>query len=100
MQIEDVEKLAELARIEMAAEEKEEILKDLQGILGYVDQVRKAPVETGEGELKVKNVLREDNPQSAHAGGGGPHETGIYTEKLLAEATDKQDNYVKVKKIL
>lgn len=91
MQIKDVEKLAELARIDMGEIEKEEILKDLGSILGYVDQVKNAPVSESQAEYILRNVMREDI---------NPHETGIYTDKILAEAPDKQGGYVKVKKIL
>ena len=102
MEIKDVEKLAELARIEISKEEKEGILKDLQGILGYVDQVQMAPVgargstqmgtQINADEISVIliNVMREDKE---------PHQTGIYTDKILAEAETK-DGYVKVRKIL
>jgi len=92
MTIKDVEKLAELARIEMADSEKQEFLDNLESILGYVGQIQE--VTTGEIEKKageIRNVMREDN---------NPRESGNYTEKILAEAPDKQDGFFKVKKIL
>jgi len=44
MQIKDVEKLAELSRIEIPDSEKGSILNDLQSILSYIDQIEKAEV--------------------------------------------------------
>ncbi len=90
----DIEKLAELARIELTAPEKEALRKDIDGILGYVDQIKNAPVKTGEGaRLKepVRNVLRADEK---------PHETGANTEAIAAEFPKREGNSLKVKKIL
>ncbi|KKQ35054.1 MAG: Aspartyl/glutamyl-tRNA(Asn/Gln) amidotransferase subunit C [Candidatus Nomurabacteria bacterium GW2011_GWB1_37_5] len=87
-----MEKLAELARIEINDEEKNELLGDLQAILGYVEQVNKAStVNQVNQAIEHVNIMREDKE---------PHETGIYTDKILAEVPESQDGYVKVKKIL
>ena len=92
MDLQTVEKLAQLARIEISAKEKEELLKDLQGILGYIDQVQSVSVDMGEREAgEVRNVMREDVD---------PHEAGMYTEKILASAPASENGYVKVKQIL
>ncbi len=91
MQLSDVEKLAELARLELASEEKEVILKDLQAILGYVDQISKAPMSEIKKEHSLRNVMREDE---------NPHAAGIYTEKILAAAPETKDGFIKVQKIL
>jgi aspartyl-tRNA(Asn)/glutamyl-tRNA(Gln) amidotransferase subunit C len=92
MTIDDVNKLATLARIEMSAEEKQEFLENMESILGYVDQIKKATVEGVEREVgDVRNVMREDND---------PHESGAYTDKILAQAPGSQDGFLKVKKIL
>lgn len=98
MEIRDIEKLAKLARIELTDAEKETFAKDLENILKYVDQIRE--VATGDGRedrraevSEVFNVLREDvvSPD---------HDTGQFTEKILAEVPSTQDGFVKVKKIL
>ena len=39
----------------------------------------------------MRNVMRED---------ANPHESGIYTEKMLEQAPAREGNYIKVKKIL
>ncbi len=92
MELKDIEKLAELARIEMSQEEKEKILKDMDGILGFVNQIQEAKVDITEREAgEVRNIMREDE---------NPHESGKYTEEILAEVPKVRDNYVEVKKIL
>lgn len=92
MTIDDVNKLATLARIEMSAEEKQEFLQNMESILGYVDQIKKATVEGIEREIgDVRNVMRED---------ADPHESGAYTDKILAQAPGTQDGFLKVKQIL
>jgi len=90
MEIKDVENLAELAKIELNQEEKEQILKDMDGILAYVKQIEDVEVEDIVTEYNHKNVWRED----------------IITEKdfdmnlILEQFPDSHDNFVKVKKIL
>jgi aspartyl-tRNA(Asn)/glutamyl-tRNA(Gln) amidotransferase subunit C len=88
----EIERLAELARIEVDEEETQSLAKDIEAILGYVTLVQKVAGETGEPEKPaLVNVLRED---------ANPHESGIYTDALLSVAPEKEGGYVKVKKIL
>jgi len=92
MEIKDIEKLAELSRIEMSDEEKTTMLSEMDSILGFVDQIQEAT--TGEIEPKVGavyNVFREDE---------NPHESGEHTEDILREVPKTRDGYVEVKKIL
>ena len=86
--------LAKLARIEMAESEAETLSKEFDAILKYVGEVKSIPSipeEFKKENFALKNVMRED---------GHPHETGIYTEKILSQAPQREGNYVKVKKIL
>ncbi|MEX2010389.1 MAG: Asp-tRNA(Asn)/Glu-tRNA(Gln) amidotransferase subunit GatC [Parcubacteria group bacterium] len=96
MNPDEVKKLATLARIEIDDAEAERLTQQFEAILGYVADVRKAVGETEENMTKssnfgLKNVMREDT---------NPHESGVYTEKLLAEAPDRSGNLIKVKNIL
>ena len=80
-------------RLETA--EAEKLAGEFEAILTYVGEVKKiAPgADAGQkpAELALKNVLRED---------ANPHESGIYTEAVLANAPAREGEYVKVKKIL
>jgi len=92
MELSDVDKLAELARIEMTKEEKDELLGDMQEILRFVEQISDVATEekpVGPGEHR--NIMRED---------ANAHESGVHTEDILNEAPKTNDGYVEVKKIL
>jgi len=101
---EDIQKLAELSRIKIAPEEQESLRTEIESILGYVDQIKKASqvsvsanassgasgvptVEAG----SLHNVMRED---------GEPHMPSEFTEKILSVAPAREGDYLKVKKIL
>ncbi len=89
MDIKDVENLAELARLELTEEEKGEILKDMGGILAYVGQIEALDVEVSP-EYQVKNVWREDNTE----------DRDFSRDLIIEQFPDKQDDFLKVKKIL
>ncbi|MEK7539313.1 MAG: Asp-tRNA(Asn)/Glu-tRNA(Gln) amidotransferase subunit GatC [Patescibacteria group bacterium] len=96
MDIEDVENLAELARIELSGDEKKEILSDMKGILEYVKQIEKVkmPIRQLADEKNeynnLINVWREDKIESRE----------FSKELILGQFPDTQDGFLKVKKIL
>ncbi len=98
----DIEKLATLSRITIPEEQMDKVAKDIGTILAYLDQIKEitpaqtdadrgADFATKNFNVGVKNVMREDSE---------PHESGLYTEKLLKSAPKSQDGYIEVKKIL
>ena len=90
MDIKDVEKLAELAKIELKEEEKETVLKDMEGILEYVKVIENVEVPDVEPVYNQKNVWREDEIKSS-----------VFSNDLIIKQfPDAQDNFLKVKKIL
>ena len=97
MQLEDIKKLANLARIDMSEGEMKEIAKDFDSILAYVGQVQKVSNLKNEKSTKksedyfLHNVMREDVVTN---------KKGEYTEKILKDAPDTQDGFLKVKQIL
>lgn len=96
MDKEKVLNLAKLARIEIGDEEAESLSKEFDIILGYVGEVKKVDKvdkvdKLDKEESPSRNVMREDRE---------PHESGIYTEKILAQAPAREGAYIKVKKIL
>ncbi len=92
MTIEEVAKLARLARIEISEEEKAEFVANFDSILAYVDIIKKATVEGIKPEIgELRNVMREDE---------NPYEGGTFTDKILNQAPATQDKFVKVRKIL
>lgn len=98
MQLEDIKKLADLARIDMDEKEMKEIAKDFDAILAYVSQVQEVSSRQGlaEGEKSsedyfLQNVMREDVVTNAG---------GEYTDKILKQAPDTENGFLKVKQIL
>ncbi len=90
--IEDIDRLAALARIEIPEAEKETLRKEVDSILAYVADIQKASGTVPPHEdHAVRNVLRNDD---------APHLRGEHTADLLSEAPRTQDGYIKVKKIL
>ena len=91
MQLEDVKKLATLARIDMSEEEMTEIAHDFDSILAYVGQVQEVAGKiTAEPIHTLTNVMRSDTVTNT---------PGEYTEKITALMPDT-DGYLKVKKVL
>ncbi len=91
IEIKDIEKLASLARIDIKDSEKESLRTEINSILTYVGQIQSAS-GTVEREIpEHRNVFRND---------GEPHESGIHTEAILAEAPKRKGNYLEVKKIM
>ena len=101
MQIEDIKKLADLARIDMSDEEMIEIAKDFDGILAYVGQVKEASklISTRQGLAEEKNpedyflhnIMREDEVTNNR---------GEYTDKIFKNAPDTENGFLKVKQIM
>ena len=72
----------------------EELRREFDAILGYVGEVKDVSNDQHTDKLEnvgVLNVMRED---------GEPHESGLYTGALLAQAPQREGEYIKVKKIL
>lgn len=89
---EDIEKYANLSRIKISDEEKDQLYNDFESILAYVSEIQSVSCGDAKSEMaSLRNVFREDV---------NPHESGMYTEALLAEVPQREGEYVKVKKIL
>lgn len=90
----DIEKLAQLSRIDITLAERESLRKDIEAILSYVSDIEKAPTENISGEpsyMKLTNVMRED---------GDAYAPETFSEALLEEAPARDGALVKVKQIL
>ena len=94
---EDIKKLADLARIEIEEEEVESLRGEMDAILGYVGQINEVTgsvsplLHLGEGQGVRFNVFRKDE---------NPTESGTYSQELISEFPERENNYLKVKKIL
>ncbi len=95
MKLEEIKKLAKLARIDMSEEEMSGIAQDFDSILAYVGQVQEASLLIKDKNIDfnnpVENVMREDVATS------NPAE---YADSILEEMPEKEGRYLKVKQIL
>ena len=91
--VKELEHLARLSRIDLSEADKKSLIKEFDSILGYVDQLKKADVKMdAEGRVgAVKNITRTDSVESVSAED---------RERLLAEAPDREGDYIAVKKII
>ena len=87
----DLDNLSKLARIDIATDEKQKMLLNMQAILGYISEINDVEGEMVRGEDEIFNVVREDVVTRV---------TGSNTSVLLAEAPSVKDEYVKVEQVL
>lgn len=90
---EDVEKIAQLARIEVSDAEMPKYQKELSAILEYVEIIGKADVKNIEPTAQVtglSDVLREDKKEPSE----------LSRDEILDLAPEKKDGYIKVKSVL
>ena len=92
MKLAEIKQFAASARIDISDKEAEGLSGDLEVTLRYIDQMNEISISDDEVDIPLhRNVTREDVVTTV---------TGSYTDLLLAQVIDVQDNYVKVKKIL
>ena len=90
----DVEHIANLARIELTAEEKKMFEAELSGILAFVETLNELDtgnVEPVTGGTLLRNVMREDEQTDDYMEG--------MSARLTEAAPEKKDGFVKVKSV-
>ncbi len=90
MDIKDIEHLAEVSKIELTEAEKAKLPKDLESVLAYIKQVEMFELPDVVPEHTHVNIWREDELL----------EREFSYDLIIEQFPDKQDNFVKVKKIL
>jgi aspartyl-tRNA(Asn)/glutamyl-tRNA(Gln) amidotransferase subunit C len=90
--LDEVEHVARLARLALDAEEKERMRRQLDAILGYVEQLRRVDTEGIEPTahvLPLVNVMRDDEVRPSYP-----------ADAMLHNAPDAQDGQFRVPRIL
>lgn len=88
----EVEKLAHLARLEFSEKEKEEMIEDMDKIIGFVEKINELKLDgveplvymTEEENIMRKDVVLEEVPK----------------EKALRNSPSKDTDYFKVPKVV
>lgn len=90
--IPEVEKIAQLAKLKFSEEEKVKLQKDMNQILGYIEQLNELDlkdVEPLENINETENVMREDVVKP-----------WLTTEEALKNAPAKTQKFFKVPKVI
>ena len=90
--MQDVEHVANLARLNLSAEEKEQFAGQLNAILKYADKLNEldtSNIEPTSHVLPLANVMREDEVRPSWP-----------IEQVLANAPDEEDGHFKVPAVL
>lgn len=87
----DVRALATLARLEVSEAELSKLETEIPGILAFVETIQKVPTTGGAPSAEHRNIMRDDTK---------PHESGLYTEKLLAQAPTREGDRIAVKQVI
>ncbi len=87
----DIRALAQLARVDISDAEVAKLEKEIPSILKFVETIQKADVSGASADTSIRNVMREDS---------NPHESGIYTERLLKAAPTREGNRIAVKQVI
>jgi aspartyl-tRNA(Asn)/glutamyl-tRNA(Gln) amidotransferase subunit C len=88
----EVEHVARLARLVLSPAEKERMRRELDGILGYIDKLRRldtSGVEPTSHAVPMTNVMRADEPRPS-----------LPREDMLANAPDPHGDLFRVPKII
>jgi aspartyl-tRNA(Asn)/glutamyl-tRNA(Gln) amidotransferase subunit C len=91
---EQIEHIANLARLDLTEEELDTYGKQISGILNYIDQLREVDTSDVEPTAQVSglvDVLREDKVEKWDEG---------EREKALEQASELEDGQVKVGRVL
>lgn len=90
--VDEVKKLAALARVFVEEGELARFASEFESILAYVGQLEALEIDEAVLEKPpVRNRVRED---------GVPHESGIHTDALARQFKERDGDYLKVKKII
>jgi len=90
--LDEVEHVARLARLALDVDEKQQVRRQLDAILGYIEQLRRvdtAGIEPTAHVLPLVNVMRDDEVRPSYP-----------ADAMLANAPDAFDGQFRVPRIL
>jgi aspartyl/glutamyl-tRNA(Asn/Gln) amidotransferase C subunit len=87
----NIKALVELARLDISDAEVAKLEKEIPDILKFVEQIQNVASDAKPTSPELRNVMRADDK---------PHESGIYTERLLKAAPKSEKDRVVVKQVI
>lgn len=88
---EEVERISEIARLELSVAEKEQFQKDISKRIDYIDQIKSVKIIPLEKDLVNINSMRADEITNS------PDE---FTADIVREMPESEDRFLKIHKIL
>lgn len=89
----DVLKLARLSRLKLSKEEIERFQSEISDILGYVEMLGRVDTENLKPTYQVTGLTNVTRPDEIV-------DYGVTPAELLKNVPDKEDNYIKVKRMI
>ena len=87
--LQELKQIAKLAKIQLSAQEEEKLIKQIASVVNWVEEIQKVDTSSLTCEPTDFAPKREDSPV-----------TFENAAALVAAFNDKQDNFLKVKKVL
>lgn len=88
---EEVDRLAELSRLDLREEERERFGAEIGQILEYIDEIKAVDVSEAEHESVNVNTMREDSVEN---------EPGQFSDEIVRGMPESEDGHLKIHKIL
>ena len=98
--VKDVERVAELAHLELAPEEIEPMLRDLNAILDYVAQLNELDTSAVEPMAQVSDVLRTGIQSATAALREDRASSCLDRQRVMAAAPETDGIFFKVPKVI
>ncbi len=90
MTYEEIANLGNLVNITVTEPESQDLIPKMEGILGYIDQIKSIEVPTGNSmDNSFEPFLRQDLPVDSN-----------FKDDFLGQVPEKENGYVKVIKVL
>lgn len=101
--LEQVLRVADLAQLELTAAEQQEMLRDLNSVLGYVDQLNELNTAEVPAMAQVGSALRETGTAETTGGSALREDTlrpSLDRATVMGQAPDSDGTYFKVPKVI
>jgi aspartyl-tRNA(Asn)/glutamyl-tRNA(Gln) amidotransferase subunit C len=98
----DVDRVAELANLELTVSEKAQMLRDLNSVLGYFAQLNELDTSSVQPTAQVADLLMDGVDSGAKVSGLRPDEvlSSLSREEVMACAPDTDGTFFKVPKVI
>ncbi|HWF67054.1 MAG TPA: Asp-tRNA(Asn)/Glu-tRNA(Gln) amidotransferase subunit GatC [Acidobacteriaceae bacterium] len=98
--LDQVLRVAELAQLELTAEEQHEMLRDLNSILGHVAQLNELDTADVPAMAQVSELLHENSREADSALRSDTPRSSLNRSEVMTQAPETDGTYFKVPKVI